>query len=92
MKGFSFESDPDPVFSLDDFTNDCEPFFESEEDDLSSGENSPYAGRAIPSACMHKFVISPSNLYSGQRWSLRYLVCGRKENVRYVSKMSLCKH
>lgn len=36
IKGFSFESDPDPVFSLDDFTNDCEPFFESEEDDLSS--------------------------------------------------------
>ena len=24
------------MFSLDDFTDDCEPFFESEEDDFSS--------------------------------------------------------
>lgn len=34
------ESDADPVFSLDDFTDDCEPFFESEEDELSSSDNS----------------------------------------------------
>lgn len=40
QKDISLESDADPVFSLDDFTDDCEPFFESEEDDLSSsGEN-----------------------------------------------------
>ena len=32
------ESDADAMFRLDDFTDDCEPFFESEEDDLSSGE------------------------------------------------------
>ena len=42
QKDFSSESDADPVFSLDDFTNDCEPFFESEEDDLSSGEKSKF--------------------------------------------------
>lgn len=35
QKDFPTESDVDPVFSLDDFTDDCEPFFESEEDDLS---------------------------------------------------------
>ena len=31
-------ADSDAMFALDDFTEDCEPFFESEEDDLSSGE------------------------------------------------------
>lgn len=36
QKDFSLESDADPVFSLDDFTDDTEPFFESEEDDFSS--------------------------------------------------------
>ena len=41
QKGFPTESDVDPVFSLDDFTDDCEPFFESEEDDLS-GETSKF--------------------------------------------------
>ncbi|KAJ7373699.1 hypothetical protein OS493_011308 [Desmophyllum pertusum] len=40
QKDFSLESDADPMFSLDDFTDDCEPFFESEEDDLSSSDNS----------------------------------------------------
>ena len=39
QKDLSCERDADPVFSLDDFADDCEPFFESEEDDLSSGEN-----------------------------------------------------
>lgn len=40
QKEISLESDADPVFSLDDFTDDCEPFFESEEDELSSsGKN-----------------------------------------------------
>lgn len=34
------QSDADPVFTLDDFTDDCEPFFESEEDDFSSSDNS----------------------------------------------------
>ena len=42
QKDFSSETDADPVFSLDDFTDDCEPFFESEEDDLSSGEKSKF--------------------------------------------------
>lgn len=28
--------DSDPMFALDGFTDDCEPFFESEEEDLSS--------------------------------------------------------
>ena len=32
----SADSDADPMFSLDGFNDDCEPFFESEEDDLSS--------------------------------------------------------
>lgn len=32
-------SDADPMFALDGFTDDCEPFFESEEEDLSSGKN-----------------------------------------------------
>ena len=41
QKDFPTESDVDPVFSLDDFTDDCEPFFESEEDDLS-GETSKF--------------------------------------------------
>lgn len=36
QKDLSCERDADPVFSLDDFADDCEPFFESEEDDLSS--------------------------------------------------------
>lgn len=36
QRDFSSETDADPVFTLDDFTDDCEPFFESEEDDLSS--------------------------------------------------------
>lgn len=36
QKDFTLESDADPVFSLDDFMDDSEPFFESEEDDLSS--------------------------------------------------------
>lgn len=43
QKDFSSETDADPVFSLDDFTDDCEPFFESEEDDLSSGEKSKFS-------------------------------------------------
>lgn len=29
-------TDADPMFALDGFTNDCEPFFESEEEDFSS--------------------------------------------------------
>ena len=34
------DTDADPLFSLDGFNDDCEPFFESEEDDLSSsGKN-----------------------------------------------------
>ena len=34
------DTDADPMFSLDGFNDDCEPFFESEEDDLSSsGKN-----------------------------------------------------
>lgn len=40
QKDFSLESDADPVFSLDDFMDDTEPFFESEEDDFSSSDNS----------------------------------------------------
>lgn len=36
QKDISLESDADPVFSLDDFVDDTEPFFESEEDDFSS--------------------------------------------------------
>ena len=36
QKDCSLESDADPVFSLDDFMDDTEPFFESEEDDFSS--------------------------------------------------------
>ena len=45
QKDITLESDADPVFSLDDFTDDCEPFFESEEDDLSSsGEENDVFG------------------------------------------------
>lgn len=40
QKNLTLESEADPVFSLDDFTDDCEPFFESEEDDFSSSDNS----------------------------------------------------
>jgi len=36
QKDCSLDSDADPVFSLDDFMDDTEPFFESEEDDFSS--------------------------------------------------------
>lgn len=43
QKDVSLESDADPVFSLDDFMDDTEPFFESEEDDFSSsGEYSDW--------------------------------------------------
>ena len=53
QKDFSSESDADPVFSLDDFTADCEPFFESEEDDLSSGEKSKFSlNDEIPLKCL----------------------------------------
>ena len=45
------------MFSLDDFTDDCEPFFESEEDDLSSGENSRYSVRAITSAYLNLLFL-----------------------------------
>ncbi|XP_032233015.2 uncharacterized protein LOC5508361 [Nematostella vectensis] len=33
-------ADADPLFALDGFTDDCEPFFESEEDEISSSDNS----------------------------------------------------
>lgn len=45
------ESDADPVFSLDDFTDDCEPFFESEEDELSS------SGMKTFILCIEKSVV-----------------------------------
>jgi hypothetical protein len=37
-------TDADPMFALDGFTDDCEPFFESEEEDLSS------SGKLVPAS------------------------------------------
>jgi len=35
-------TDSDPMFALDGFTDDCEPFFESEEEDFSSSGRFSY--------------------------------------------------
>jgi len=61
-KNFTSESDVDPVFSLDDFTDDCEPFFESEEDDLSSGEQSKFI-------CYDLMATHIASFYASNFWN-----------------------